>query len=121
MRYEFKNFFIDGKWLPPAQPKPFDVINPATEEPAGLISLGSATDVDRAVAAARRAFDSYSQTTPAERRALLEKVLAVYRRRYDEIADAICIEMGAPTKLAHGSQAALGVGHLTAMIEVLQS
>jgi aldehyde dehydrogenase (NAD+) len=121
MRYEFKSFYIDGRWLPPAQPKSFDVINPATEEVAGVISLGSAADVDRAVAAARRAFESYSQTSPPERRALLEKVLAVYKRRYDEIADAISAEMGAPTKLAHGSQAGLGVGHLTTMIEVLQS
>jgi aldehyde dehydrogenase (NAD+) len=121
MRYEFKSFYLDGHWLAPAQPKTFDVINPATEEVAGVISLGTAADVDRAVAAARGAFESYSQTSPAERRALLEKVLAVYKRRYDEIADAISAEMGAPTKLAHGSQAGLGVGHLTAMIEVLQS
>ncbi len=59
MTYEFKNFYIDGQWTPPAQPKEFQVINPATEQVAGVISLGSATDVDRAVSAARRAFESY--------------------------------------------------------------
>jgi len=121
MAYEFKSFYIDGQWVPPAQPKEFQVINPATEQVAGVISLGSATDVDRAVGAARRAFDNYSQTSPAERRALLERILTVYKRRFAEIADAISVEMGAPTKLAHGSQAGVGVGHLTAMIEVLQS
>lgn len=121
MTYEFKNFYIGGQWVPPAQPKQFQVINPATEQVAGVISLGSATDVDHAVGAARRAFESYSQSSPAERRALLERILAIYKRRFSEIADAISVEMGAPLKLAHGSQAGIGVGHLTAMIEVLQN
>ena len=121
MSYEFKSFYIDGQWTPPAQPKEFQVINPATEQVAGVISLGSAADVDRAVGAARRAFESYSQSAPAERRALLERILTIYKRRFSEIADAISAEMGAPAKLAHGPQAGVGVGHLTAMIEVLQN
>ena len=121
MSYEFKSFYIDGQWTPPAQPKEFQVINPATEQVAGVISLGSAADVDRAVGAARRAFESYSQSAPAERRALLERILTIYKRRFSEIAEAISVEMGAPAKLAHGPQAGVGVGHLTAMIEVLQN
>jgi aldehyde dehydrogenase (NAD+) len=121
MTYEFKNFYIDGKWVEPARPHDFKVINPATEELAGVISMGSALDVDRAVAAARRAFDSYSQTSPDERRRLLESILAAYKRCYTQIADAICEEMGAPTSLAHGSQASIGIGHLQAMIDVLQT
>jgi aldehyde dehydrogenase (NAD+) len=121
MSYEFKSFYIDGQWTPPAQPKEFQVINPATEQVAGVISLGSAADVDRAVSAARRAFESYSQSAPAERRALLERILTIYKRRFSEIAEAISVEMGAPAKLAHGPQAGVGVGHLTAMIEVLQN
>src|SRR5579883_2999385 len=121
MSYDFKQFYIDGQWIAPAQPKEFPVINPASEQVAGVISLGGAADVERAVAAARRAFESYSQTSAAERRALLERILAVYKRRYAQIADAMTAEMGAPTMLAHGSQAGLGVGHLTAMIEVLQN
>jgi aldehyde dehydrogenase (NAD+) len=119
MPYDFKNFYIDGKWVAPAVPKEFKVINPATEDVAGVISMGSAKDVDLAVAAARRAFDSYSQTTRAERRELLERVLAGYTKRYAEIGDAIRDEMGAPTKLAQGSQAGIGVGHLKAMVDLL--
>jgi len=120
MPYEYRQFYIDGRWVDPVKAREFQVINPATEEVAGVISMGSAADVDRAVAAARRAFESYSRTTAQERRALLEKILAGYKKRYDEIATAISDEMGAPMKLARESQAAVGVGHLTAMIEVLQ-
>jgi aldehyde dehydrogenase (NAD+) len=119
MTYEFKKFYIDGKWVDPAVPKEFKVINPATEEVAGVISMGSAKDVDLAVAAARRAFDSYSLTSRAERRELLERILAGYTKRYAEFGDAIREEMGAPTKLAQGSQAGIGVGHLKAMIDLL--
>jgi aldehyde dehydrogenase (NAD+) len=119
MAYEFKKFYIDGKWVDPVVPKEFKVINPATEDVAGVISMGSAKDVDLAVAAARRAFDSFSQTTREERRALLEKMLAGYQKRYAEFGDAIRDEMGAPQKLAQGAQAGIGVGHLKAMIEVL--
>ena len=119
MSYEFKKFYIDGKWVDPVVPKEFKVINPATEEVAGVISMGSPKDVDLAVAAARRAFDSYAQTSRAERRELLERILAGYTRRYAEVGDAIREEMGAPTKLAQGSQAAIGVGHLKAMIDLL--
>jgi len=121
MAYEYRKFYIDGQWVDPAQPKDFKVINPATEEVAGVISMGNATDVDRAVAAARRAFDSFSQTSPDDRRALLEKILVTYKKRYADVANAIRDEMGAPTKLANGSQAGIGVGHLTAMIEVLKN
>jgi aldehyde dehydrogenase (NAD+) len=121
MTYEYRKFYIDGQWVDPAQPKDFKVINPATEEPAGVISMGSAADVDRAVAAARRAFDSFSQTTGEERRGLLETILKVYKRRYADVANAIRDEMGAPAKLATGSQAGIGVGHLTAMIDVLKT
>src|ERR1700721_1080806 len=95
--------------------------HPAPEAAAGVISMGTAKDVDRAVAAARRAFDGYSRTTPAERLALLERVLAAYKAHYDEIALAISTEMGAPITLAKGSQTRIGVGHISAMIEVLKT
>jgi aldehyde dehydrogenase (NAD+) len=121
MAYEYRKFYIDGQWVDPAQPKDFKVINPATEEPAGVISMGSAADVDRAVAAARRAFDSFSQTTREERRGLLETILKVYKKRYADVANAIRDEMGAPAKLANGGQAGIGVGHLKAMIDVLET
>jgi aldehyde dehydrogenase (NAD+) len=119
--YDYRKFYIDGRWVDPVEPKDFTVINPATEAPAGVISLGSAADVDRAVAAARRAFDSFAQTSREERRALLEKILAIYKKRYLDIANAIRDEMGAPMSLAKGSQAGIGVGHLAAMIDVLKT
>src|SRR6185437_4829805 len=121
MAYEYRRFYIDGRWVEPVEPKEFTVINPATEAPAGVISMGSAKDVDRAVAAARRAFESYAQTSREERRALLEKILAVYKKRYQDIAGAIRDEMGAPIRLAKGSQARIGIGHISAMIELLKT
>ena len=121
MAYDYRKFYIDGRWTDPVEPKVFTVINPATEAPAGVISMGSAKDVDRAVAAARRAFESFAQTSPEERRALLEKMLAVYKQRYQDIANAIREEMGAPASLAKGSQAGIGVGHIAAMLDVLKT
>ena len=87
-------FYIDGQWVDPVTPNALDVINPATEEVCGRISLGSEADVDRAVAAARRAFDAYSQTGREERIALLQAILEEFTRRYDEVAEAITEEMG---------------------------
>jgi aldehyde dehydrogenase (NAD+) len=114
-------FYIGGEWVDPVTPNPLDVINPATEEVCGRISLGSAEDVDRAVAAAKAAFDEYSGTRPEERIALLEKVLEVFARRHDEVAEAIMEEMGAPWKLARNAQAASGPQHIKAAIEVLKT
>jgi aldehyde dehydrogenase (NAD+) len=121
MMYDNRQFYIDGTWVDPVESKEFQVINPATETVAGVISMGSAKDVDRAVAAARRAFDRYSRTTPADRIALLERVLKAYKAHFDEIAQAISTEMGAPITLAKGAQTRIGVGHISAMIEVLKT
>src|ERR1700743_3257111 len=96
MSYDNRQFYIDGAWVNPIEAKDFEVINPATETAAGVISMGGPQDVDRAVAAAKRAFETYSRTTAAERLALLERVLAAYKAHYDEIALAISTEMGAP-------------------------
>ncbi|MFI4883933.1 MAG: aldehyde dehydrogenase family protein [Steroidobacterales bacterium] len=121
MAHDYRRFYIDGRWVEPLEPQEFTVINPATEAPAGVISLGSAKDVDRAVTAARRAFGSYAETSREERRALLEQILAIYKKRYADIASAIREEMGAPVSLAKGAQAGIGVGHLAAMIELLKT
>jgi aldehyde dehydrogenase (NAD+) len=121
MIYDNRQFYIDGTWVDPLETKEFQVINPATEAVAGVISMGTTKDVDRAVAAARRAFDSYSRTTPADRIALLERVLKAYKVHFDEIAQAISTEMGAPITLAKGAQTKIGVGHISAMIEVLKT
>jgi aldehyde dehydrogenase (NAD+) len=121
MTYEYRKFYIDGRWVDPAVAQDFTVVNPATEEPAGVISMGSGADVNRAVAAARRSFDSFAQTSREERRALLENILKIYKKRYTDVANAIRDEMGAPAKLANGSQAGIGVGHISAMIDVLKT
>jgi aldehyde dehydrogenase (NAD+) len=114
-------FYIDGEWVEPAVAHPLDVIDPSTEEAYAKISLGGKADVDLAVAAARRAFESFSQTTKAERVDLLKRILAAFQARYKDIADAISKEMGAPTKLAMQAQAGMGVGHISKMIEVLEN
>ena len=89
-------FYIEGQWVEPLQPKLFDVINPATEEVTGQISLGSTKDVDRAVKAARRAFPSFAQTSREDRLNLLKTVIALYEKRADELARAMTEEMGSP-------------------------
>ncbi|MGI9232206.1 MAG: aldehyde dehydrogenase family protein [Woeseiaceae bacterium] len=114
-------FYIDGKWVDPDEPRTLDVINPATEEVYGRISLGSAADVDIAVAAAKRAFETYSASTREERIALLQSVLSVYARRHDEVAEAIMDEMGAPWGLAKNAQAASGPQHIKAALKALEN
>lgn len=113
-------FYIDGAWVDPVTPHNFEVIDPATEEAYAEISLGSKADVDKAVAAARRAFEGFSRTTRQERIDLLKRILAAYKARYDEVAEAISREMGAPRALAMQAQAAIGVGHISQMIQVLE-
>ena len=117
---EMLQFYIDGKWVDPQSPNTLDVINPATEEVCGRISIGAAEDVDLAVAAARRAFASYSQSTREDRIELLESVLAEFAKRHDEVAEAIMEEMGAPWGLARDSQAASGPQHIKAAIRALK-
>ena len=114
-------FYIDGQWVDPAEPRTMDVVNPATEEVYGRISIGSAADVDRAVAAASRAFETFSATSRDERIELLQAVLEVFVRRADEVAEAIMDEMGAPWGLAKYAQAASGTQHISAAIEALKS
>ncbi len=113
-------FYIDGQWVDPATPKTLEVINPATEEVAGLISMGSAVDVDRAVQAARRAFESFSRTSREERLALLDRIVEAYAARYDDIAAAITEEMGAPAGLSKMAQAAMGPAHLRTAAQILR-
>ncbi len=113
-------FYIDGKWVDPVTPKAIDVINPANEEAFARVSLGSKADVDKAVAAARRAFETYSRTTREERLALLDKIIAVYKGKFQAIAEAISEEMGAPLWLSKAAQAATGLGHLSETVKILK-
>lgn len=113
-------FYIDGQWVDPVAPKTLAVINPSNEETIAEISLGSKADVDKAVAAARRAFETFSVTSKEERVALLEKILEIYQRRYAEFVETISLEMGAPVWLSQAAQAATGVMHLTQAIKTLK-
>lgn len=113
-------FYIDGRWVSPAVSRSVDVINPATEEPFARVSLGGAADVDRAVQAAREAFQKFSQTSVPERIGLLEKILAVYKRRLPEMAATITAEMGAPAWLSGRAQAPSAMAHMMQMIAVLK-
>ncbi|CAD7041926.1 aldehyde dehydrogenase family protein [Pseudorhizobium endolithicum] len=113
-------FFIDGRWVEPAIPVAVDVIDPSTEEAFTRIALGSAEDVERAVAAAKAAFPAFSVWPKQDRLALLRRILSEYERRYEEIAEAVSREMGAPITFARDSQAAAGKAHLVATIEALE-
>ncbi len=115
------DFYINGEWVAPTAANEFKVINPADETAFAVISLGGKGDVDKAVAAARAAFETYSQTSRETRIALLEKLLEIYKRRSDEMADAISKEMGAPLTLATTAQSAAGIGHLHTFIKSLKA
>ncbi|MDX7952845.1 aldehyde dehydrogenase family protein [Lichenihabitans sp. Uapishka_5] len=114
-------FYIDGAWVDPVEAKTLDVIDPSTEEAFAQVSLGSAADVDRAVAAARAAFPRFSRTAPAERRDLLRRILETYDKRAEDLAQAVSREMGAPIAYARDAQVWVGRAHLAKMIEVLDS
>ncbi|MEQ8263958.1 aldehyde dehydrogenase family protein [Pseudohaliea sp.] len=118
---EHLDFYIDGQWVRPEAPDTLDVLNPATEEVAGRISLGGQADVDRAVAAARWAFESFSLTSRAERLELLASCSEAYGRHYQDIADAIREEMGAPQEVAVGLQAYCGQAILDETRKVLEA
>ncbi|MET3630334.1 aldehyde dehydrogenase family protein [Burkholderia sp. 572] len=113
--------YIDGQWLDPADAKAIDVIDPSTARPYAQLRVGGAADVDRAVGAARQAFDTYSRWPVSERVALLRRVLEIYQRRYEEVARTISQEMGAPIAFARAMQAAVGTAHLEQTIRALQS
>ncbi len=115
------DFYINGHWVAPVTPHDFAVINPADEQAYTTISLGSAADVDKAVEAARSAFETYSQTSREQRIALLEKLAEIYVNRSAEMAHTISAEMGAPLTLAINAQAAAGLEHIKAFIRALKN
>ncbi|MCR9060419.1 MAG: aldehyde dehydrogenase family protein [Rhodobacteraceae bacterium] len=118
---EKRKFHIGGHWVDPVEARDHQVINPATEEPVAVISLGSAADVDRAVDAATAAFRSWSETCVDERAKLLERIIEIYERRSDEMDEAIRLEMGAPVDFAREQQTPSGTGHLQATLEALKT
>ncbi|MCA8902538.1 MAG: aldehyde dehydrogenase family protein, partial [Hyphomonas sp.] len=118
---EYLKFYINGEWVDPVTPRTLEVENPATEENFAKISLGSAADVDKAVAAAKAAFPSFSQTSVEYRADLLDKITAGIQKRIPELAEAISSEMGAPMWLANAAQVPAGMGHFATTAAILRN
>ncbi|MEZ5773883.1 MAG: aldehyde dehydrogenase family protein [Hyphomicrobiaceae bacterium] len=117
---ERTKFFIDGSWVEPRGRQRLEVVNPASEEPVAVISLGTAEDVDLAVRAATRAFATWGFTSKEERLGLLRRLGEIYQGRIEEMAKAISLEMGAPISMAVTAQAATGLNHIRSFIRVLE-
>ena len=118
-RPQLRQFYIDGQWTAPLSDAVVPFTNPATEEVIGHVAVGTSRDVDRAVAAAQKAFTAFSVTTPAERRALLLRILELMETRAEELAQAITAEMGSAISFARASQVPFGIAHIRAAAEVL--
>jgi aldehyde dehydrogenase (NAD+) len=114
-------FYIDGAWVTPSSSERLDVINPATEEVVTQIALGSEKDAELAIAAAKKAFESWSQSTKQERLDLLNSIIAVYQKRMGDLAAAVTAEMGAPAMLAAQAQVPSALGHLMTAAKVLEN
>jgi aldehyde dehydrogenase (NAD+) len=115
-----RSLFIDGQWVAPSTAAEIDVVNPATESAFATIGVANAADVDAAVAAARRAFETYAFSSRDERIALLERIIAGYEERLEDFAQTISLEMGAPITLARSKQAPSGLGHFKATLAALR-
>ena len=118
---EKRQFYIDGQWVDPQDGRDHQVIDPSTEEPFAVISLGGQADTDAAVAAAKRAFWPWMQTPPAERIACLEKLVEVYQARAEDMAAAISQEMGAPIDMSRQQQVTAGTWHLKNFIRAAKA
>ena len=116
-----RQFFINGKWFEPENVTPWDVINPATEEVSGTISLGKLEHVDRAVSAARAAFKDWSETSVEERVSYLKRIVSGYKVRMPELARTITLEMGSPIGFSNHFQAPMAIGHLEEILRVLET
>ena len=116
-----QKFYIGGQWVAPASDATMPVLNPATEAQIGSVAMGNAADVDKAVAAAKAAFESFSQTSKADRLALLHRLKTVTEKRIEDLAQAMRMEMGAPISMARDAQAHAAVGHLQGFIDALET
>jgi len=115
-----KDFYINGKWVAPKNPKEIEVINPSTEKSCAIISLGGKDDVNAAVTAAKNAFESWAFTPKDIRVELLEKLYVVYKKRWAEIAEAITLEMGAPKDFSSQLQTGTGASHIKSFTKYLK-
>ncbi len=119
-RMNTRQFYIDGRWTDPLDATELDVIDPSTEEAIATISLGGEADTNAAVAAAARAFESWSQSSKDERVTLMRRILEIYTARADEMGETISREMGAPIAMSRSSQAGAGSSHIQAFIDTLE-
>ena len=113
-------FYINGKWVDPVKSNELDVINPSNEEVCAKISLGDSEDTNLAVEAANKAFVSWSKTSKDERIKLLENLYDIYKARWNEMSEAISLEMGAPIDWATGPQSSAGGNHIKNFIKALK-
>ena len=118
---KLQKFYIDGAWVDPLSADSMPVLNPATGDRLGTVALGNAADVDRAVAAASAAFESFSRTSKEERLALLRRIKALSEERMEDMAQAMRKEMGAPITFAREMQADAAIGHLQGFIDALEA
>lgn len=118
---DYRQFYINGQWVNPAVARDLEVIDPSTEKAVAVISLGDQADTDAAVAAAKAAFPAWAATEPATRLAYVEKILEIYNRRAQDMADAISLEMGAPQDMSLADQFDCGVYHIENFIEAFKN
>lgn len=118
---EKRDFYINGQWVAPSQANDFAVIDPSTEEACAVISLGSEADTNAAVAAAKAALPGWMATPPAERIAMVEKLVEAYKARGEDLAQAMSSEMGAPIDMARSQQVSAGIGHLKNFIRAAKA
>ena len=116
-----RKFYINGKWVDPKFKKDLEVINPSNEEACAVISLGDTADTNAAVEAARKAFISWSRTTKNQRLELLQNLYQIYKSKWNDMAEAISLEMGAPIDMSIEQQSATGAGHIKSFIQTLQN
>ncbi|MFZ1661813.1 MAG: aldehyde dehydrogenase family protein [Paracoccaceae bacterium] len=117
---EKRDFYINGRWAKPVAGRECVVIDPSTEEPCAVISLGGTADTNAAVAAAKAALPAWRATAPEQRLAHVEKILEVYKRRSEDMAQAMSLEMGAPIDMSRASQVGAGTWHIENFIEAFK-
>ena len=115
-----ERFYIDGEWVTPVGERRLDVVNPATEKPIATVAMGEIEDLNRAVGAARKSFESFCRTTREDRMALLRSIVDVYKRRMKDLSATLTSEMGAPVSLADGAQVPAGLNHFVCALEELK-
>jgi aldehyde dehydrogenase (NAD+) len=118
---EHTELYIDGAWRQPLDGTVIDLTDPATDEVSGRVALGGEADIDLAVAAANRAFPSFSRTTRQERIDLLERIADEYERRAEDMARAVTAELGCPLPLSRSRHVTAGIIQFRAAAQVLKT